>query len=141
MAKSYQKNKGRRSGKRYFPKYHDVQKSPAYRSLTLSARAVLDDLCLQLNGKNNGDLALAMRLMKPLGWTSHNTLTRAAKELKDKGFLTLTRQGGRGIPNLFAITWAPINDCGGKLEVMPTIVASNLWKKYDPTTGMIIDEN
>jgi hypothetical protein len=31
--------------------------------------------------------------------------------------------------NLYAFTWQPIDECGGKLHVNPTKVASGLWAK------------
>lgn len=95
---------------------HSILNCPAFISLSHTARALLLEFARQYNGHtNNGDLCVAHRLMGPRGW-ARNTLERARRELECKGFIVRTRQGGRNQPNLYAITWKPINDCGGKLD-------------------------
>ena len=62
------------------------------------------------NGRNNGDLAAAWKLMQPRGWNSETTLHKAKKELIAAGFIIEMRKGKR--PNscsLFALTWRPLN--------------------------------
>jgi hypothetical protein len=87
------------------------------------------DLTVQYNGKNNGDLCAAWRLMRMKGWRSKGTLSRAVKGLQESGFILLTRQGGRHKAALYAVTFRAIDECGGKLEVQPTVTALNTWKK------------
>jgi hypothetical protein len=41
----------------------------------------------------------------------------------------LTRQGGLHQCSLFALSWHPIHDCGGKLECAPTTIPSGDWKQ------------
>ena len=98
-------------------------------SLSGSALKLLVDVARQYNGSNNGNLCMAMKLMKERGWNSNNLLNKAKQELISKNWITKTKQGGMGIgADLFAITWQPINDCGGKLEVPSTTLASRKFK-------------
>jgi hypothetical protein len=53
----------------------------------------------------------------------------ALAELRHYGFLLLTRQGGLHQCSLFALSWNPIHDCGGKLDCSPTITPSGDWKQ------------
>ena len=96
--------------------------------LSHSGAHLLDNLTAQYNGKNNGDLSAAPKIMKLYGWNSHGSVNNAIAELIAKGFIEQTRQGGRNQCSLYAITWYSIDECGGKLDVKPTKVPSNLWK-------------
>jgi hypothetical protein len=107
----------------------DVITSEQYASLSYKAIKLLIDVLEQYNGNNNGDLCITMSVMKKKGWRSSGTLHSAKNELRDKGWIVLTRQGGRHKCSLFAVTMHPIDECGGKLEVRSTRTASNLWKK------------
>ncbi|WP_054760607.1 hypothetical protein [Methylomonas koyamae] len=89
---------------------------------------MLDNLTAQYNGKNNGDLSAAPKIMELFGWKSRGSIDESLTELLAFGFIEQTRQGGRNQCSLYAITWQPIDECGGKLDVKSTIVASNLWK-------------
>jgi hypothetical protein len=114
---------------------HEVLKSRAYRSLPPSAVKLLVDIAGQYNGRNNGDLAAYMKLMRPKGWHSTSTLHRAKQELLKAGLIEQTRQGGMNLgPNLYAVTWKPIDDCeDGKgkprHDATPTSRPSGLWKQ------------
>jgi len=121
--------KGRASHKGFLGINKDVLESESYSKLGAWAVKLLVDVAKQYNGHNNGDLSAAFTLMKPLGWHSKGTLARAIKDLLDNGFLELTRQGGKNRCSLYAITWKPIDECGGKLDVTETRVASNLWNR------------
>jgi hypothetical protein len=92
------------------------------------AAHMLDNLVAQFNGTNNGDLTAAPRITKLYGWTSQGSVHSALTELLATGFIEQTRQGGRNKCSLYALTWLAINECGGKLDVSPTRVPSNLWK-------------
>lgn len=99
-------------------------------SLTGSALRLLIDIARQYNGMNNGDLCASMSLMRKRGWSSNNLLDRAKKELIAKKFIELTKQGGLGMgPDLYAITWQPINECGGKLDVKATTKPSRALRR------------
>ena len=107
----------------------DVITSEQYANLSYKAIKLLIDVLEQYNGNNNGDLCITMSVMKKKGWRSSGTLHSAKNELSEKGWIVLTRQGGRHKCSLFAVTMHPIDDCGGKLEVRSTRTASNLWKR------------
>lgn len=110
---------------------HHVLRSEAYRTLSHPARAALVDVGSLFRGNNNGDLAaLAPAIMEPLGWRSRSTLTRAIGELVEHGLLELTRQGGRNMPSLYALSWLGIDECGGKLDVSPSKAPSNKWRSF-----------
>ena len=62
--------------------------------------------------------------MKARGWNSNDSFNKAKQELLERDLITLTKQGGLGMgPNLYAITWQPIHECGGKLDVASTTIA------------------
>jgi hypothetical protein len=69
--------------------------------------------------------------MKARGWKSKDTLQRALVELLGTGMIEKTRQGGLHCPTLYAFTWLPIEECGGKLDVKATSVPSNLWRQSE----------
>ena len=105
-----------------------VLDSGAYLSLTQKAKCLLYDMFRQYNGYNNGDFECTFKLMKKKGWVSKDTLSKACEELLQVGLLYKTRQGGRNQCSLFAVTWRPINDCGGKHDVKPSGIALGYWK-------------
>lgn len=104
-----------------------VLNCPKYRSLSPSAVKLLFDIASQYNGKNNGDLNAAFKVMKPKGWKSETTLTKARKELQETGFIAETRKGR--LPNLctlYGITWQPL-DPSPKLDIGPNGFPLNAW--------------
>lgn len=130
MTRTLAKTKGRRAGGTFAAFPHDVLNSAAYVDLRPHAVKLLLDVAAQFRGSNNGDLSAAWGIMRTRGWRSHDTLGRACIELQDHGLIVKTRQGGRGRCSLYALTWKPIDDCKGKLDVTPTRVASNDWKEW-----------
>ena len=102
---------------------------PKFRVLSSSAVKLLVDIGGQYNGKNNGDLCLAWKVMKPKGWNSEATLNRAKKELLESGFIAETRKGKRpNLCSLYGITWQPLNP-DPKLEVKPFGFPVGVWSK------------
>ena len=90
-------------------------------SLKGNSIKMLIDIGSQYKGRNNGDLCASLSVLRSRGWNSNQQITKALKELLDKNLIMLTRQGGFNMgPNLYAITWQPIDECGGKLDVKPT---------------------
>ncbi len=132
MSLSRRKTTGRAEGGGYFRLPHAVMESPNYRALSAHARMLLNDLGLQFRGANNGDLSAAWKIMQPRGWRSRDTLGRALAELLHFGLIEKTRQGGLNHCSLYALTWQAIDECGGKLDVSATRVASGLWKNPQP---------
>ncbi|MBG14107.1 MAG: hypothetical protein CL553_13455 [Alcanivorax sp.] len=93
-------------------------------NLSMSGKVALIALIYQYRGGNNGDLSAAPRLLKPWGIKSRTTAQRAVSELLDANLILRTREGQFLNPGgrcaLYALTWLPIDDCGGKLEVAST---------------------
>ena len=111
---------------------HRILQHPNFIALSAKAVKLLIDACAQFRGSNNGDLCLTWSLMQQRGWRSRETLSEALDELQHYGFLTLTRQGGKHKPSLYALTWAPINECKRKLDVPATTKAGNEWQENRP---------
>ena len=103
--------------------------SEEYADLSAFAVKLIVDLSAQYNGRNNGDLTIAWKLMRDRGWSSKDTLYRAKRELLNTKFVVVTRQGGRRIPTLLALTFKAIDACGGKLHAKPTAAPTNIWMK------------
>ena len=94
--------------------------------IALSGKALklLVDIGAQYNGRNNGDLQCARSVMRSRGWKSNDTLERAKKELIERSWIIESKKGGFNIgPSLYAITWQPIDECSGKLEIQSTTTA------------------
>lgn len=100
---------------------------PKFRTLSGNGIKLLLDIGAQYNGKNNGDLTAAWKVMRPKGWKSEATLNRAKVELLAAGFIAETRKGR--LPNLcslYGITWQPLNP-NPKLEVGVTGFPVGAW--------------
>lgn len=97
MGASSEKRKASKAGKldigRFTALPHTVIHSVEYRALGHAARSLLFDIAAQYNRSNNGKLVCAMKYLKPLGWTSNDTITRALRQLVASGLLIQTRQG------------------------------------------------
>jgi len=129
MPKSVAKTKGRATYKQFMGIPKQVLESDSYKLLNAWSVKVIVDIAKQFNGNNNGDLCASWSIMKDQGWKSPSTLNKAVIEAQERGFIVLTRQGGRNKASLYGVTWYPIDDCKGKLDVKPTTTASNLWKQ------------
>lgn len=106
-----------------------VMNHPNYIKMGYPAKALLLEIAFQFNGRNNGDLQCSRTVMASRGWKSNDVRERALKELEEAGFIVKARQGGRGIgPSLYAITWQPIHECGGKHDLKPTTAAYRSFK-------------
>ena len=120
-----------RSGRSYYITFpQSCLHSDNFRSLSPYACKLLFDASAQFKGYNNGDLSITWSLMQKRRWKSPDTLNKARKELMEKGWLVLTRQGGRNRCSLYAISFHPIGDFGSKLDVPPTKTAPNDWMKW-----------
>lgn len=127
--------------KQFFALPHSIMRSQEWTELSHRAVRLLIDLGEQLNGKNNGDLHCAWKpMMEKRGWKSKDQLYKSRDELLEKGWIIKTRQGGRRIPHLFAISFREIDDCvykkgdmKGKSKfdagIKSTRQAPNNWKK------------
>lgn len=71
-----------------------VIKSPAYRDLSLWARAILVELAARMNGYNNGAIGLSHReISEALGNSNLRRIGAAVVELIEHGFLYITVDG------------------------------------------------
>jgi hypothetical protein len=114
MAKSYKASKEKRDGDRYIALPHVVIDSPSYRALGHPSCALLIDIARQYTGTNNGKLVACAKYLKPMGWKSNDTVTRALAELKEHKLLIETRMGMR--PNRaawFALGWYSLDSVDG----------------------------
>jgi len=115
-----------------------VLKSQGYASLSAHAVKLLNDLLSQYHGNNNGNLCAALKLMKSRGWNSNYNLTSARRELTDKGFIAVSRMGGRNHATLFSITFYSIDECINsktklsRHEVRSSDKPANIWKNFEP---------
>ena len=128
MAKSYKRSKDKRDGDRYVALPHVVIDSPSYRALGHPARALLIDIARQYTGSNNGRLVACSKYLKPLGWKSNDTVSRALAELKAQNLLTETRMGMR--PNRaawFALAWCSLDKPDG-MDIDPRTYRTGQYK-------------
>ena len=107
MGRSYQKNAqcSRDSG-RYIAFPVNILDSTTYQLLSFSAKSLLVDIASQFKGENNGRLVACEKFLKPRGWKSKATISKALKELCESGLLIMTRRGAR--PNkasYFGLAW------------------------------------
>lgn len=97
-----------------------VLNHPDFIDLSGKAAKLLIDILAQYNGYNNGNLCCSRSIMKKRGWNSNEQLAKAKSELVYRGWILLSKKGGLGIgPDLYAITWQPIDECGGVHDLRP----------------------
>lgn len=130
--RSRQKHKGRREGGSFSLIPHAVQDSPNWTRCGGTSIKLLCALVRQYNGRNNGDLCAAETVLEAFGIRHGETIGRALAELQHYGLIVLTRQGGLNRASLYALTWQPIDECKGKLEVLATHAAPGDWKAPRP---------
>lgn len=84
-------NKGRNPTTRFARLDHRLLNSPAYRSLSTAARALLVELTMLENGVNNGSLYLGVRdAAGRLGMSDLTAVRSAFDELQQLGFVEMT---------------------------------------------------
>lgn len=120
------KLKGRRKDGRFMGIPHIVLDHPDYIGLSTKSKALLIEIAYQYNGKNNGDMSVALTVLKKRGWKRNATISDAVNELLNAGLIVRTRVGQFQNPYsrcaLYALSWQPINEFPDKgLEVGPTI--------------------
>ncbi|MFT5888866.1 MAG: hypothetical protein ACI9BO_001689 [Zhongshania sp.] len=104
-----------------------VMKTSDYAGLSYKAKALLFELAFQYRGKNNGDLTVALSVLRNRGWKREATISVAIKELLAANLIIKSRDGVFENPgsrcSLYAITWQSLDECPGKrLNVRPTTV-------------------
>lgn len=129
MSNGYSRSKGRNGGGQFAKFPHQCLSHENYTRLSSSAIRMLIDILYQYNGFNNGDLTAAFSILKERGWKSKETIRLALLELLHFGWIILTRRGGLNRkPNLYAITFIPVDECGGKPNVKSSRTALGNWK-------------
>ena len=91
-----------------------VLDSPAYIGLSHPAKALLMDIARQYVRDNNGRLLASRAHLLRRGWSSHDTIARALRELVAAGFIHQTVMGCR--PNKaswYAVTWRTLDRIPG----------------------------
>lgn len=104
-----ERNKNRVQG-RFLALPHSVLDSQAFISLSAQATRLLLDVARQFAGTNNGKLLCTLTALKPRGWTSNDTLSRARKELEAAQLIQLTRHASK--PRRAAwwgLCWLPLD--------------------------------
>lgn len=86
-------------------------RSETLENLSPSASKLLFQMLRQLGKDNNGDLQASWSVLKDRGWKSKATLNKALRELRKAGVITQTRQGGRNLCSLYALTFVAIDEC------------------------------
>lgn len=129
MAINRPKAKGRKERGSFAAVPHAVLGHPNYAVLSPRAVKLLWDLYAQYRGQNNGDLCAAFSVMRKKGWTSKDQLWKATTELRERGWIVVTRQGGRHKANLYAVTFQAVDECNGKLDMKPTAAPLGTWKQ------------
>lgn len=91
-----------------------VLDSPGWRRADHESRSLLIDLASPMHRKGtdgglpNGGLMADRERLAGLGWRSVDTIRRAIEDLEACGLLVKTRQGGKRMPSLYAVTWADL---------------------------------
>lgn len=132
----YKEAKEKRESGGFAPLPYVVLRSAGFARLGPHAVKLLMDLLAQYKGDNNGDLCASWTLMKERGWRSRDTLNKARRALLDGEWITITRQGGRRRPTLYAVTFYAIDECGGKLDVRSTHSPPSAWRRHEPLPAL-----
>lgn len=122
MAKPRNKNPNTQGGFAGIPRI--VMDHPDYINLSGNAVKLLNELARQYRSHNNGDLTVAYSILKQRGFKSKDTIKRAANELLAANLIIKTREGRfinpGGVCALYALSWQPIDECKGKLDIKST---------------------
>jgi len=112
------KLKGRREDGRFMGIPHVVLDHPDYIGLSTKAKALLVEIAYQYNGRNNGDMTVAFKILKERGWKRNATISEGVKELMNANLVVRTREGQFQNPfsrcALYALSW-----CQRRLKTDP----------------------
>jgi len=123
MGKTRQSKEGQ-----YIPLSYAQLKSKAWRSLSGAAVKVWLELHTRFNGGNNGSLTLSMAEAAERLGIGKATVQRAFKELQDKGFLVMVKEGDwyHRRAHEWRLTTKPVQGVKGKTP--PT----HDWRSWQP---------
>jgi hypothetical protein len=126
MTASYSKSKARKGSGGFITIPHVVLDSESYCMLSGNALKVLMAIYHQYKGGNNGDLCAPFSYAKKYRIASETTWYKSIKELIAADLILCTRDpiklrnNAGGQCSLYAVTWRPINECKGKIDVSAT---------------------
>lgn len=95
---------GRNTSDRFVLLAHYMLRSPAWKTLSPNAKALLIDVWSRHNGANNGAIAYAVREAEEIG-LSKDQASRAFKELTERGFIKMHRASTFNLKTKEARTW------------------------------------
>jgi hypothetical protein len=107
-----------------------VMDSPAFKRLSMHARALLLEVARQFNGVNNGRLLLSRAYMATRGWKSADMLSKAKRELLEGRFIFETVKGCR--PNKaswYAVSWLALDKLTGYDEGAELLFERGAYRK------------
>lgn len=125
-------NQADRDGSEFVALPHVVMDSQAFLSLSGPAVRLLLDMARQFKGHNNGRLVACSKYLKKRGWKSHDTATRAKRELEGAGLVFETRKGAR--PNKaswYAVTWIGL-DWSPEMDVSAKALPRGQYLRWKP---------
>jgi len=129
----YAKKKGRSESKgAYFGIPKTVMNHSNFYRLSGNATKLLLWLGKQFNGFNNGDLSATWSQVQNYGFRSKSTLAESRAELLHYRMVIIARHGGTNKPTLYALSWIPIHECNGKLDIDVTKTPCGGWKEIQP---------
>lgn len=119
--------------KRFLGIPHEILLSPAYRSLDPVARALLNEIVMLENGRNNGSLWLGVKdAIDRLGMSDPRPIMNAFDLLRSVGLIAMTKDAHFSVKaaetsraRCWRLTWRPFD---GK-------PASDEWRDYQPPAG------
>lgn len=106
--------------------------SAAWCSLSYASQSLYVLLRRKLLESNNGNISATLGDLKHYGWKSSSTLAKALKELKERGLIAVTRQGGiafgQKVCTLYRFTDVAVYE-HPKLGIA-SMAATNDWKRF-----------
>jgi DNA-binding Lrp family transcriptional regulator len=93
MSRKHDKTGRSRHGPPFVRLFRYMLDGPAWRSLSVYARAALIELGRVYYGSNNGQLAMSVRVLADRLGSSKDSAAKALKELEETGFVATTKVG------------------------------------------------
>ncbi|MDR3126062.1 MAG: hypothetical protein LBT92_00325 [Rickettsiales bacterium] len=124
----FEKKTGRQGSEHFIKLPYNIAESPAYRTLSPSARSIMTAIQYRYNGYNNGQIGFACSSGEKWG-ICPNTTQKALTELYEHGFIIPFKKGmrlGRKASE-WALTFERLNN------QPPT----NDWKRFDEKQKII----
>lgn len=127
------KGRNENTTKRFAALPHEILVSAAYRGLDLTARALLTEIVMLENGRNNGSLWLSIRdAADRLGITDARPIIRSFEMLQLAGLIAMTKDAHFSVKasetsraRCWRLTWRRFNNKG----------PSDEWRSYQPESG------